>query len=196
MSMPLQFGPLKIAGRGHSPAAVQPLILAAETGGDLAPVVQAITRSFGFEVFAHGVMLSLRLEAESQIYMFSTHTPSWLQIYDQRAYVEVDPRVHATLETSLPVIWDQGTFRGKSNATDQFLDAAMSYGIASGIAIPVHDSRGYASMTALSSGSPAYDAARLSLVNGHLGEIVLFAQYLHEIFSAVILHYGIASPAD
>jgi Autoinducer binding domain len=92
--MPLQFGPLKIAGRGHSPAAVQPLILAAETGGDLAPVVQAITRSFGFEVFAHGVMLSLRLEAESQIYMFSTHTPSWLQIYDQRAYVEVDPRVH------------------------------------------------------------------------------------------------------
>jgi LuxR family quorum-sensing system transcriptional regulator SolR len=192
MSMPLHFGPLKIGSRGHSAAAIQPLILAAEMGGNLAPVVQAITHSFGFEVFAHGVMLSLRLEAESQVYLFSTHTPEWVQIYDQRAYVEVDPRVHAVLETPLPVIWDQGTFRGKSAATDQFLDAAMSYGIASGVAIPVHDSRGHASMTALSSGSPIYDAARLSLVNRRLGEIVLFAQCLHEIFGAAILQRVIA----
>jgi len=113
MSMPLQFGPLKIGRRGYSATAIQPLILASEKGEDLAPVVQAITHGFGFEVFAHGVMLSLRLEAESQIYLFSTHTPAWVQIYDQRAYVEVDPRVHAILETPLPVIWDQGTFRGK-----------------------------------------------------------------------------------
>jgi hypothetical protein len=58
MSMPLQFGPLKIGGRRHSATAIQPLILAAETGGDLAPVVQAITHRFGFDLFAHGVMLS------------------------------------------------------------------------------------------------------------------------------------------
>ena len=64
--MPLHFGPPKIGSRGHSAAAIQPLILAAEMGGDLAPVVQAISHSFGFEVFAHGVMLSIRLEAESQ----------------------------------------------------------------------------------------------------------------------------------
>ena len=143
-------------------------------------------------MFAHGVILSLRLEAESQVYLFSTHTPAWVQIYDQRAYVEVDPRVHAVLETPLPLIWDQGTFRGKSAATDQFLDAAMSYGIASGVAIPVRDIRGQGSMTALSSESPAYDAPRLALVNRRLGEIVLFAQCLHEICSAAILQHGIA----
>jgi len=192
MSISLQFGPLKIGRRGHSATAIQPLILASEKGGDLAPLVQAITRNFGFDVFAHGVILSLRLEAESQVYLFSTHTPTWVRIYDQRAYVEVDPRVHAVLETSLPLIWDQGTFRGKSAATDRFLDAAMSYGIGSGVAIPVRDSRGHGSMTALSSESPAYDAARLAHVNHHLGEIVLFAQCLHEIFSAAILQRGIA----
>ncbi len=177
MSIPLQFGPLKIGHRGHSATAIQSLILASEKGGDLAPLVQAITRNFGFDVFAHGVILSLRLEAESQVYLFSTHTPTWVQIYDQRAYVEVDPRVHAVLETSLPLIWDQGTFRGKSAATDRFLDAAMSYGIGSGVAIPVRDSRGHGSMTALSSESPAYDAARLAQVNHHLGEIVLFCRH-------------------
>jgi DNA-binding CsgD family transcriptional regulator len=192
MTMPLQFGPLKIESRGHSATAIQPLILAAENGDDLSPVLQAITQSFGFEVFAHGVLLSLRLEAESQVYLFSNHTPAWVQIYDQRAYVEVDPRVHAVLERPLPVIWDQGTFRGKSAATDQFLDAAMSYGIASGVAIPVRDIRGHGSMTALSSASRAYDAARLALVNRNLGEMVLFAQCLHEIFSAAILQRGIA----
>jgi len=192
MTRPLQFGPLKIASRGHVATAVQPLILASESGADLAPVVQAITSSFGFEVFAHGMMLSLRLEAESQIYLFSTHAPAWIQIYDQRAYVEVDPRVHASLETSLPVIWDQRTFRGHSRATDGFLDAAMSYGIASGVAIPVRDSRGRASMTALSSESTEYDDVRLALVNRRLGEMVLFAQCLHEIFSAAILEREIA----
>jgi LuxR family quorum-sensing system transcriptional regulator SolR len=195
MSIPLQFGPLKIGSRGHSATAIQPLILAAEKGDDLAPVVQAITHAFGFEVFAHGVMLTLRLEAESQFYLFSTHTPEWIQVYDQRAYIEVDPRVHALLETSLPLIWDQETFRGKSAATDQFLDAAMSYGVASGVAIPVRDNRGHGSMTALSSAAPAYNAARLALINRCLGEIVLFAQCLHEISSAAILQRGIAPPS-
>lgn len=191
MSIPLQFGPLKIASQGYLASAIQPLILASERGDDLAPVVQAITHDFGFDVFAHGVMLTLRLEAESQVYMFSTHTRAWLQVYDQRAYIEVDPRVHALLETSLPLIWDQGTFRGKSPAADQFLDAAMSYGVASGVAIPVRDNQGHASMTALSSATPALNAARLGVINRRLGEMVLFAQCLHEISRAAILQRGI-----
>jgi DNA-binding CsgD family transcriptional regulator len=192
MHISLKFGPLKILIPGHSASLIQALLHASEVGEDLAPVAQAITHSFGFEVFAHGVILSLRLEAESHFYLFCTHQPAWVQIYDQRAYIEVDPRVHAALETSLPVIWDQGTFRGISAATDQFLDAAMSYGIASGVVIPVRDNRGHGSMTALSSASPAYDAARLALVNRCLGEIVLFAQCLHEISNAAILQRGIA----
>jgi DNA-binding CsgD family transcriptional regulator len=68
----------------------------------------------------------------------------------------------------------------------------MSYGIASGIAIPVRDSRGHGSMTALSSEFPLYDTARLAAVNRLLGDTVLFAQCLHEIFSAAILQRGIA----
>ena len=50
MTMPLQFGPLKIESRGHSATAIQPLILAAENGDDLSPVLHEITQSFGFEV--------------------------------------------------------------------------------------------------------------------------------------------------
>jgi LuxR family transcriptional regulator, activator of conjugal transfer of Ti plasmids len=196
MQIPFNFGPLKFQIPGHPASIIQPLLHASERGDDLGPVAQAITHSFGFEVFSHSVVLSLRLEAESHVYLFCTHQPVWVQIYDQRAYIEVDPRVPSVLETSLPVIWDQGTFRGKSAATDQFLDAAMSYGIASGVAIAVRDNRGHGgSMTALSSASPAYDAARLALVNRRLGEIILFAQCLHEICRAAILQRGIAPPS-
>jgi DNA-binding CsgD family transcriptional regulator len=136
--------------------------------------------------------MSPRPEAETQAYLFSTHTLAWVQTYDRRAYIEVDPRVQAVLETPMPVIWDQRTFRGKSAATDRFLDAALSYGIASGVAIPVHDSRNHASMMALSSDIPLYDESRLTHVNNRLGEIVLFAQCLHEIFTAAILQLGIS----
>jgi DNA-binding CsgD family transcriptional regulator len=195
MSIQLKFGPLKVSHSGHSPTAIKPLIAASERGDDLAPVVQAITRDFGFEVFAHGVMLTLRLEAESQFYFFTTHSLEWVQIYDQRAYIEVDPRVHAALETSLPVIWDQQTFRGKSLGADRFLDAAITYGIASGVAVPVRDNHGHGSMTALSSAAPLYDPERLELVNRRLGEIVLFAQCLHEISRAAIVQRSIAPPS-
>ena len=195
MSIVLHFGSLTIVSHGYSPTAIQPLILASRRGDDLAPVVHAITNDFGFDVFAHGVMLTLRREAESKFYLFTTHTPQWIQIYDQRAYIEIDPRVNALLETSLPVIWDQETFRGKSAATDRFLDAAMSHGVASGVAIPVRDNSGHGSMTALSSAAPAYHAARLALVNSYLGEMVLFAQCLHEISRAAILQRGIVPPS-
>jgi|SRR5450755_663003 DNA-binding CsgD family transcriptional regulator len=191
MQIPLRFGPLKIELSGYPASLIQPLLRASELGEDLTPVATKFTEAFGFEVFAQGVIMSPRPEAESQVYLFSSHTLAWLQTYDQRAYVEVDPRVHAVLETPLPVIWDQQTFRGKSTAADRFLDAALSYGIASGIAIPVHDSRNHASMMVLSSSAPIYDKQRLARLNDRLGEIVLFAQCLHEIFSAAILQRGI-----
>jgi DNA-binding CsgD family transcriptional regulator len=195
MSVQLKFGPLKVNRSGHLPAAIERLIAAAENGDDLAPIVQAITRNFGFDVFAHGVMLTLRLEAESQFYFFTTHTLEWVQIYDQRAYIEVDPRVHAALGTSLPVIWDQKSFRGGSAETEQFLDEAMRFGIASGVAVPVRDNQGHGSMTALSSSAPLYNPERLDFINLHLGEIVLFAQCLHEISRAAIVQRSIAPPS-
>ena len=104
-------------------------------------------------------------------------------------------RVHAALETSLPIIWDQKTFRGQSVKIDQFLDAAMGYGIASGVAVPVRDNHGHGSMTALSSAAPLFDPERLEVINHRLGEMVLFAQCMHEISRAAIVQRSIAPPS-
>jgi DNA-binding CsgD family transcriptional regulator len=170
---------------------LQPLIEASERGDNLLPMVESMTRDLGFDIFAQGMIMNPRPDSETQVFIFSTHPRTWLETYDQRAYVEVDPRVQAVLDTTLPIIWDQSTFRGKSFATDKFLDAAMDHGVASGVAAPIRDRRGHASMMSLSSRLDICSAPRLNFVNRRLGDIVLFAECLHEIFSAAILQRGI-----
>jgi DNA-binding CsgD family transcriptional regulator len=191
MLMPLQFGPLTIKALGYPVSALQPLIQGSERGDNLLPIVDSMTRDLGFDIFAQGVIMNPRPDAETQVFLFSTHPRTWLETYDQRAYLEVDPRVQAVLDTTLPVIWDQSTFRGKSVATDKFLDAAMRHGVASGVAVPIRDVRGHASMMSLSSNVNLCNDSRLDFVNQHLGDIVLFAECLHEIFGAAILQRGI-----
>ena len=191
MLMPLQFGPLTIRAPGYAVSLFRPLIEASERGDNLLPTIESMMRDLGFDIFAQGVIMSPRPDAETQIFLFSTHPPAWLQTYNQRAYVEVDPRVQVVLETTLPVIWDQSTFRGKSVATDRFLEVAMNHGVASGVVVPVGDVRGHASMLSLSSRLERCSDSRLALINERIGEIVLFAACLHEIFSAAIRQHGI-----
>jgi DNA-binding CsgD family transcriptional regulator len=191
MLMPLQFGRLTIRTPGYPVSVFRPLIEASERGDNLLPIVESMTRGLGFDMFAQGVIMSPRPETETQVFLFSTHPRTWLETYDQRAYFEVDPRVQSALETTLPVIWDQSTFRGKSVASDKFLDVAMSHGVASGVAVPIRDRRGHAGMMSLSSKVHLCSDSRLSFVNQRLGDIVLFAECLHELFSAAILQRGI-----
>ncbi len=117
MLLPLRLGPVTISVAGYRGLAFEPLVNAAASGDDLAPALLSITEQFGFEGFAHGFVLRLRPEAEGEVFLFSTYSIEWMREYDQRAYVEVDPRVKACASTALPVIWDQSTFRGQSRAS-------------------------------------------------------------------------------
>ena len=142
MLLPLRLGPVTISVAGYRGLAFEPLVNAAASGDDLAPALLSITEQFGFEGFAHGFVLRLRPEAEGEVFLFSTYSIEWMREYDQRAYVEVDPRVKACASTALPVIWDQSTFRGQSRIVDAFLDAALANGIGSGVSIGTRSARG------------------------------------------------------
>ena len=189
MLLPLRLGPVTISVAGYRGPAFEPLVNAAASGDDLAPALLSITEQFGFEGFAHGFVLRLRPEAEGEVFLFSTYSIEWMREYDQRAYVEVDPRVKACASTALPVIWDQSTFRGQSRIVDAFLDAALANGIGSGVSIGTRDSFGHASMTSLNSPIRITDKKRLLEIVQNLGETVLFAQCFHEIFSAAIAQH-------
>jgi DNA-binding CsgD family transcriptional regulator len=187
MLQPLRLKPIAVRHQGLVPALIQPLMDAASRGDDLSPVILSITKTLGFSSFTHGISLSFRPNAESHSFVVTTLPLEWVMLYDQRAYLEVDPRIQFGLDSPLPFIWDQSTVRGKSAAQDAFLDAAASHGIRSGLSISMRDSHARGGFTALSSEVPTLDQVRRNEISVNIGEIMALGQYFHELFISNIL---------
>jgi DNA-binding CsgD family transcriptional regulator len=190
MLQSLHLGRTKIAPQGFIPPLLDPLVRAAESGRDLVPVIQSITRSFGFDTFMYGMSTSMRPDHESRMFVFTTAPAEWVMRYDQMAYIEVDPRILLLWDSTLPLIWDQGTVRGAGPRTDAFLDDALRHGIASGVCMPLGDEVGTRVIVALNSVIPEIDEPRRLAIVRNLGDIVLFAHYFHELFMKSIVRRG------
>lgn len=172
---------------------LMPLVRAAEEGRDLVPIIESITKSFGFETFTYGMSTSLRPDHESRMYVFTTATMEWVARYDQLAYIEVDPRVLLLWDSTLPLVWDQRTVRGVGPRSEAFLDDAQRYGIASGVCMPLSDELGTHVMVALNSPIPEIDEPRRLAITRNLGDIVLLAHYFHELFVKGVVRKGAQS---
>ena len=193
MLQPLMLGRAKVAPWGFIPPVLEPLVRAAESGKDLVPVIESITRSFGFDTFMYGMCTSLRPDHESRMYVFTTAPVEWVARYDQMAYIEVDPRILLLWDSTLPLVWDQRTVRGGGAKADAFLDDALKHGIASGVCVPLGDEAGTRVIIALNSAVLEVDEPRRLAISRNLGDIVLFAHYFHELFMKAIVRQGIQS---
>jgi DNA-binding CsgD family transcriptional regulator len=187
MLQPLKLKPVPAKEFAYAPQVLRPLVDAAVQGEDLAPVILAVTRSLGFESFMFGVSLSLRPNAESSSFVFTTLPLEWVEIWDERAYVEIDPRVQVGLDTTLPLIWDQATYRGRSRRLDAFLDAALEFGVASGVSVPIRDSRSRFAVCALNSPILKNDTVRQRLISENIGNIALLGIYFQALIISAIL---------
>ena len=195
MLQPLRVGPsTTVQPLDGVPSRLQPLVAAANRGDDIAPVVDSLARSFGFDGFLYGVSLSPRPNTESRQYVYLTW-PTWelVRIYDENALIEVDPRVQVILQSVTPQLWTQATYRGRSAAVDAFLDIMQSYGIASGVVCPIRDLRGRTALLSLSSGLRCNDEVRHKMIVESLGDIMLFGLYFHELFVRGIANDTVAA---
>src|ERR1700676_1923457 len=155
MLQPLCLGPLEGGETPHFvPPIVQPLLRAAQSGEDVAPVVLGIAEGFGFDGFMYGASLSLWPRQETRQFVYCTCPEELICVYDERAYIEVDPRIRDVLASVLPLVWDQSTYRGRSTEIDSFLDVLQSYGIGSGVMCSLRDNRGRVGALSLSSNLP------------------------------------------
>ena len=77
-----------------------PLVEAAAQGKELVPVVRAIVESLGFDSFAYALSTNHRPDKDAQLFVFTTMPAEWMMLYDQKAYVEVDPRIQMTYEST------------------------------------------------------------------------------------------------
>ena len=179
--------------RSIIPPVMVPLFDAADNGLDLVPAIQSITNDLGFDTFMYGVSTSLRPDHESRMYVFTTAPLEWVLRYDQRAYIEADPRVLLLWDSTLPLVWDQATVRGMSKKSDDFLDDALRYGIASGVCMPLRDESGTRVILALNSAIPRIDGARRHQISRILGDVVVLAHYFHELFMKSVVRRGVPS---
>ena len=193
MLTPLRLTPISVDRSRYLPPLLLELIESAERGGDLVPAVLAIVRKLGFDGFLYATSsYHLRPNNDERIYYFTTLPREWVIRYDQQAYVECDPRVLYSFESALPLVWDQVSGRGKNPKTDAFLADAAAHGVASGVAFPVYAGYPARTLVSLSSSIPVIDDARRAHIAAHLGEIVLFGQYFHELFVKGVIEKGIA----
>jgi len=183
----LDIGPAHVDPSRGLPPIMVPLVRAAECGFDLVSEVESITRHFGFDSFMYGVAISPTPDNDSRIYAFATMPKEWVVRYDQRAYIEVDPRIADAWDRTMPVVWDQTTMRGRTPAADAFLDDALMHGIASGVCIPLHDALGTRRLIAFNSGLPAVSPTRRGEIMHDLGDMLVFANYFHEIFMRAVM---------
>jgi LuxR family quorum-sensing system transcriptional regulator SolR len=170
------------------PPILVPLIRAAQHGEDVAPVTLAIAQSFGFEGLWYGVSLSLRPTQETRQFVFSSWPDELSRIYDERAFIEVDPRVREVTSSSLPLFWDQTTYRGQSPEIDAFFDVLKSYGSLSGVMCSLRDSRGCLAALSLTCAVPVFDEVRKIALARQMGDILVFQRYFHEIFVRGVLN--------
>ena len=183
----LTLRPVRIPPPSVVPPLIRPLVVAASDGADLTPVLLRITNELGFDSFMHGVSLSMHPNAESHSFVFTTLPMQWVAMYDQRSYIEIDPRVQFGLESMLPYIWDRESLQGRSPALDDFLTNAAQYGVSSGVSISIRDAHSRGGITALSSAKPLLDASARKCIEDRISDIIALGCYFHELVIMAIL---------
>ena len=183
----LKLRPLSFTPPATLPPFVRPLIMAAAEGKDLVPILVEIAKHFGFDNFTHGISLSAHPNADSHSFVFTTLPAEWTALYDQKSYLEVDPRIDAGIRSTLPFVWDQRSLRGKSASLDAFLTDAAKYGVCSGVSIGIRDAHGRGGMSALTSARRALARRDRSTIANQISDIISLGQYFHELVVMAIL---------
>src|SRR5689334_6016976 len=89
------------------PSFLTPLLKCVESSDELIRTVQTITKELGFDSFVYGMSLARTHRRDEQFYVWATVPEGWLREYDQKSYIEIDPRVCYGWEVlPPPLIWD------------------------------------------------------------------------------------------
>jgi len=176
---------------------ILPLLTAASSGRPLVPAMQSLMRHHGFDHFMYERLPDARPRHDARRQCWATHSRAWLDLYDRRAYVDVDPRVVHTLDRATPFVWDSAALRGRAHLS-RFLDDAASFGIRSGVSLSFRDAGRARIVVTLNSGVSPVDRERQEGIARNMGEFMLLATRFHDVFMAPVFPAGSAlgSEAD
>lgn len=79
----------------------------------------------------------MRLE---DAFLRSNYSPLWRSTYDEQGLAHVDPTVSHCISRSAPLVWSPDIF--VTTQQKEMYEAACSYGLRSGITLPIHGANG------------------------------------------------------
>jgi DNA-binding CsgD family transcriptional regulator len=126
--------------------------------GSVQEALQFATTALGFETFVFGIVANdRRPDAESRTYVITDQAEAWILAYDERAYLELDPRIELAGEPG-HAFWEARQF-DRDPRHRLFLREAAAYGIESGLVIGLctRDPPSYA-MLSLNRATPTFAA--------------------------------------
>jgi LuxR family quorum-sensing transcriptional regulator LasR len=104
--------------------------------------------SVGFEHVMYAVVHSRHQQYESA-FVQSNYDLAWRERYDAERFAYVDPTVGHCLISTLPIIWEPEAF---SSAGGRILyEEASSYGMRTGVTLPIHGPNGEVGLLGLAS---------------------------------------------
>lgn len=122
-----------------------------------------IARGLGFDQVLFGVVNSRHTRFESA-FLRSNYSQEWRDRYDRNGFAYVDPTVSHCLASTVPIIWEPGTFAASPQQAGLY-EEASAHGIRSGATLPVHGPQGeFGVLSFASDARPNADAQRATLV--------------------------------
>lgn len=172
------------------PEMFKPLLEAASSGMDLTPTVRSIVNLMGFDSFMCGFSSTPRPNRNAQLYVFTTLPREWAQIYDDEAYIEIDPRIQLVYDRSTMVVWNAEDLYGRSARLDKFLADAARFGVRSGACFTLHDVNHNGVLVCYNSTKLRVDVEQ---VERNLGTLYAFGTHFHEVLMRNVVERGIPS---
>ena len=183
---------------GFRPKVLEPMFQRAEAGKDLSLGIKRIVSSLGFESFMYGLCTTFRPGRGSQIYYYATLPREWSLLYDEKSYVEVDPRIAVAREHCGPAPWDRAiamqiTPYKHHQRLLNFLADASVYGIRSGVAWGVRNPDNHGVGVALNCKAESFGTEQRNRLARTIGDVLAFGTYFHEFFIRNFVHRGMPS---
>lgn len=98
-----------------------------------------ISKTMGFDYSLLAIVPKPGMKFE-EAFMCSDYPSTWRKTYDQNNMAYVDPTVAHCVSRTSPLIWSPETFA--SQEQKQMYEEACSYGIRSGLTLPIHGPKG------------------------------------------------------
>lgn len=147
----------------------------------LAPLIADMRRRYSF---AHVAFLVVRHGTSSARYPFfcATYPLEWTRFYIRNDYFEIDPVIAAGHSGFLPIDWSGLDW--SSSAARGLFRQAKSQGIGrQGMTLPIRGANGERSLFSVTSNLNRSEW--LKLRDGHLGDLHVLSQHLHETVLSV-----------